>query len=569
MSASSSTAVDLDATLQSINVADESTPLIPKPSYSDTSSDSSNDTANTDANTPKIKSLPLILTAIFMGIFLSALDQTIVAAIFSAIGSEFHASTQISWIATSYLLTTTAFQPVYGSLSTIFGQRNTLLLALFVFTVGSAGCGLSFGSIWTIVSWRAVAGVGGGGILTMSTIIMSDLVSLKERGQLQGVANAVYGTAALVGGPLGGILTDWVSWRYAFLINVPVGVGVMIIVLWLLPENLGPSATITSANETIVQKLSKLDFLGIVILTTATTLLTLSISLAGNELPFTHPIVISLFVVSILLFIVFYHVEEHVKYPVIPMRVIRDGFYCYMLTFWANMANFGMVFLVPLFFVAVKSETATSAGIHLIPKIVSISFGSLLAGIYMTYSGEYWRVTIFSLIMMLLADSYVTFYWTFTTTEIEFFTSLISDGLGFGVTLTTGLVAMLAVLKQADTATGSALLYTFRSIGSILGVAISQMLFQYTLKESLVEKVVGENSEFIIDLVRRDMSAIPSIPSEFIMPVKESYLIAFRYGMSVVIVCVVFAIISTTKVKVVKLENTEETSKEDLGVMMG
>ncbi|KAJ1525607.1 hypothetical protein HK096_000196, partial [Nowakowskiella sp. JEL0078] len=302
-------------------------------------------------------------------------------------------------------------------------------------------------------------------------------------------------TAALIGGPVGGFFADFFSWRYAFLINIPLGILVIIVVVIYLEES---SKLDLSNSKSVIEKVGRIDYLGVITLVTSTTLIVLGLSLGGNEYPWSHPIVLWSLAGGVALFFVFGIVEKFFAYePVVPLRIlaIKTPLACYMFTLFANMASFALIFLVPLFFAAFKLESATSAGIHLIPKIVATSSGSFLTGLYMTMSGKYKGITIFSLIVMFIADIFIAVKWDEKTTEIEFFSSLVLDGAAFGVTLTTGLVAMLAALPPKDIAVGSALIYTFRAIGSVLGVAGSQTAFQAALKNRLHKTIVGPDSE--------------------------------------------------------------------------
>jgi len=173
------------------------------------------------AEPPRRADLYVVLTGMWIGTFLAALDGTIVATVLSTIGSEFGKSNEIAWLGTSYLLTQTAFQPLYGRFSDIFGRKAATLFASGIFLVGSLACGFAQ-TFPQLIAARAFAGIGGGGLTTMSSIVTSDLVSLRERGTYQGLGNVVYAGGAAIGGPLGGWLGDGIGWRWAFLIQVPI-----------------------------------------------------------------------------------------------------------------------------------------------------------------------------------------------------------------------------------------------------------------------------------------------------------------------------------------------------------
>ncbi|TKY87293.1 hypothetical protein EX895_003970 [Sporisorium graminicola] len=217
----------------------------------------------------------VIMGAMWIGSFLAALDGTIVATILSAVGSEFQVSKEVGWLGTSYLLTQTAFQPLYGRASDIFGRKPATLFASAIFLVGSLLCGLSQ-TFWQLCAARALAGIGGGGLTTMATLVTSDLVSLKQRGTWQGLGNLVYATGAALGGPLGGALADGgLGWRWAFLLQVPLCVVHFVVVSWKIDIPAGPGS--------MIEKIKRIDALGSLSLVTSVTLILVGLSLGGNE----------------------------------------------------------------------------------------------------------------------------------------------------------------------------------------------------------------------------------------------------------------------------------------------
>ncbi|KAJ3109303.1 hypothetical protein HDU97_007797 [Phlyctochytrium planicorne] len=478
--------------------------------------------------------LKLILSSLFVVIFLSALDATIVATIYKKIGTEFNESNVDSWIATSYMLTTTAFQPMYGRLSDIFGRRTSVLAGLIIFIVGSVMCALA-NDLWSLVVARAIAGIGGGGTLTASSIIMSDLVSLRERGTLQGYGNAVFGMASLIGAPVGGLIADTIGWRWAFWVNLPLGlIPVIMIACFLTDYNIQKT---TSTFE----KLKQIDYLGIFSLSIGMIFLVLALSLGGNEFPWDHQYVLGSIGVGLGLVLFFVYVEGwFASHPIMPLRLlkIRTPLSCFLMCFFAAMASLSTVFLIPIWFQVVLGQSTSESGLHLIPKVIGASSGSIAAGIYMSRTGEYRTFTRLSMLLMVVADVLILVRWNIKTTEWEYIPYLIMDGFGFGSILTTTLVAMLAAVPQEDMAVSSAMTYLFRSTGTVLGVAASQAAVQGVLKTELLRRFTGPDAARIIEIARKSAADLRARLEPDVIPiVVEAYIEAIRGGFMVCILC--------------------------------
>ncbi|KAJ3413558.1 hypothetical protein HDV05_007859 [Chytridiales sp. JEL 0842] len=433
------------------------------------------------------------------------------------------------------MLTTTAFQPMYGRLSDIFGRKSTMLFALVVFLLGSGLCGVADSLTFMNIS-RAIAGIGGGGIFTCSSIMFSDLVSLRERGRIQGFGNAAFGLGSMIGAPLGGWLSDTLNWRWAFWINLPLGLAPLFIITFMVSDyNL-------KKDVSIIQKLKQVDYLGIMALASSMCGIVLALSLGGNELPWTDPVVVGSLAGGFLLLGVFVLIESKVAaQPVMPLEILKERtpMSAYLVNFFSSMSALSSVFLVPLWFQALFGQSATQSGLYLIPKIVSSSFGSIMSGYFMARTGTYLGLTWFSCFCMVLAEGLILGLWGPNSKEIEYAGFLIIDGFGFGSMLTTTLVSMLAALPVKHVAVGSAVSYLFRSTGSVLGVAISQATLQAVLKTRLESTVKGPDAAKIIDVARRSVTEMWTVlPREtlekFVVP---AYQDALRAGFIVCLTC--------------------------------
>jgi MFS family permease len=261
----------------------------------------------------------LIELAIMANVFLYGLDSTITAATYGVISSEFNAANTASWLTTSYLVTSTAFQPLYGRVSDIFGRRICFFISTITFALGCLGCGVANNVVFVNVM-RALTGFGGGGLMTMATIVNSDMIPFRKRGMYQALQNGIYGFGAIAGASFGGSIADHIGWRWCFLLQVPVsvlafGVGCFVI------KN--PPITF-SIGDGFGAVWKKVDVSGSLLLVAAVSVQLVGLSLGGNELPWSSPWVIVILLASIVLFALFFWVEANTAaIPVIPLRLLK------------------------------------------------------------------------------------------------------------------------------------------------------------------------------------------------------------------------------------------------------
>ena len=347
------------------------------------------------------KKMKVIFPALTIGVLLSAADQTIIVSSYGKIGSELKALNNVSWIATAYFLTLTSFQPLYGKMSDIFGRKSCLLFAYAIFGLGCLFCGLAQ-NMNQLIAARAFAGIGGGGMTTVVSILMSDAVPLRERGKWQGYVNIIYATGAGTGAPLGGILADSIGWRWAFLGQVPLCVLAFVVVSLVLKL---PKREQTDWK----QKLRRIDFLGAAILIGAVFTLLLALDRGSNASWKANITIISISL-SIPLFVIFVLVEMKVaKEPFAPGHIIfnRSLFACYLCNFFSFSGWLAALFYIPLYFQAVDGLTATQAGVRLIPGIIAGVSGSLFGGFYMQRTGKFYWLTVIAYTNLVIGMTFV------------------------------------------------------------------------------------------------------------------------------------------------------------------
>ncbi|KAI7852438.1 major facilitator superfamily domain-containing protein [Circinella umbellata] len=489
-------------------------------------------------------SLVTVLASLYVAVSLASLDASIVATVYAQIGTEFKRSNEIIWVATSYMLSFTALQPLYGRISDVFGRKSALLFATILFFIGSLLCGAA-PDMWTLVAARAVAGLGGGGINTLTTVITSDLVPLRQRGKYQGYGNMAYGLGSVIGGPLGGFITDSVGWRYCFYINLPILLVTIYTASCLLTNyNLKEKKD----NSTTMERLKQIDYLGAISIVSAVVAFLLATSMGGNLRPWSDPLVVGCLGVSIVLAVVFCVVEAKVaRNPLMPWHIIssQTPLASSSVNFWTLMCTTATIYITPLYIQGLLGESPTTSGLYFLPKILCVSTGSVLSGVYMSRTGEYRKITIFfSFVLLLSMIGYST--WTRDTSIYFIMACLFGDGVSMGVIITTTLIAMLSCVGSAEMATITSMSYLFRSAGGVIGISATTAIFQAVVKTNLAEKITGPDAEKYIEIARQSMNEVRELlPSDVLEIVLDIYEVAIRYAYISTIAMASLAFIST------------------------
>ncbi|KAL1880979.1 hypothetical protein Plec18167_003519 [Paecilomyces lecythidis] len=484
--------------------------------------------------------LKYIVPAISIGIFLSAADQTIIVASYGKIGSDLKALNLTSWIATSYFLTLTSFQPLYGKLSDIFGRKTCLLYAYAIFGTGCLCCGLAR-NINELIAARVFQGIGGGGMTTVVSILMSDIVPLRDRGVWQGVINIIYATGSGTGAPLGGILADYIGWRWAFLAQVPLCILAFIAVSIMLKV---PARDKTDWKT----KLRRIDFLGAVVLVGAVLGFLVGLD-RGSNVSWKLPITIISLSVSIALFALFVIVEVYVAAePFAPGHIIFDRslFACYACNFFSFGGWLAALFYLPLYFQAMDGVSATRAGIRLLPSIVAGVSGSLFGGFVMRWTGKYYWLTVTAYALL---TSGLTFIFLFSGAAAESLAGMsvgmVMSGFGNGIGVTTTLIGLISNATPDDQAVVTACSYLFRSLGSVIGLSLSSTVIQQLLRERLRYALRNSKDiDRIVEGVRQSLDYIKTLEPGVRQIVRNCYGSSTNIGFAFMIGVVFFALFS-------------------------
>ncbi|EIN06459.1 MFS general substrate transporter [Punctularia strigosozonata HHB-11173 SS5] len=461
-----------------------------------------------------------IVLPLSIGVFLVSMDGTIVASCYASIGSELNQLQNTSWIASAYMLTMTSFQPLYGKLADIFGRKPCLLFAYTIFGLGCLWCGLAR-SMPELILARAFAGVGGGGMSTVVSIIMSDIVPLRNRGTWQGIINIIWASGGATGAPLGGVLSDTIGWRWAFILQFPATLLAFTSVSLLLHL---PSPS----HADFFTKLRRIDFLGSALLVFAVSSLLLALDNGGN-VSWAVPSTLVPLLLSILLFALLVFVETNprlAKEPLAPSRIVGAPHLlaAYLCNFFGMAAAMAATFTAPLYLQAARAFTPTRAGLTLLPGVLAGVTGSLSAGIIMQKTGRFYALTIVEYASLTLGALIIALWtgalgWSYAL----LLTGFVCLSLGNGGGITSTLIALIANAGAADQAIATAVSYLFRSLGSVVGVSVGGSLVQDALRQRLRQRLPGHAADEIVARVRESLTYVDTLPDATRAAVRSSY----------------------------------------------
>ncbi|KAI1329102.1 major facilitator superfamily transporter [Xylariaceae sp. FL0255] len=497
-----------------------------------------------------------ILSACWMGVFLGAIDSTIIATLSAPISSEFHSLSLLSWLATAYLISNAACQPLSGRLTDIFGRGPGLIFSNVMFAAGNLICGLAQ-SADVMILGRVVAGIGGGGLMAISTFLCTDLVPLRSRGIIQGIGNICFGSGAMLGGVFGGLVNDrsaW-GWRLAFLLQVPPVLVSGCLVAWLV--RVPPKVSEKSY-------LARIDFTGAFSLVVFLVLLLLGLNSGGNLVPWTHPLPLVTLPLSAAALIFFILFEAHAQQPVIPVRLLlnRTVLAACMTNMLCCMVQFLSLFYVPLY-LQTLGVSASRAGLVILFSPLGIFICSVGAGWIMEKTGRYLVLGI-AAVSLQLAGSVILSVLRQGSPMWLLRLAFFLFGSGQGAMLTTTLLACLASIEHTHQATITSATYAFRSVGSTLGITVGSAIYQNVLKAELWDRfgdLPGAAEE--IQRIRDDLDELKHLPEGWHDGVMASFMEAFGSVWYTMVGLAVAAVIFASLMKQHKLHTTLARTDSD------
>jgi len=401
----------------------------------------------------------VIMGALMLAMLLAALDQTIVSTALPKIAVDLHGLSKLSWVATSYLLTSAIATPIYGKLGDLYGRKKLFQISIIIFLVGSALCGLSQ-NIEQLVFFRALQGIGGGGLMALILAIIGDVVPPRQRGRYQGYFGAVFAVSSVIGPLLGGLFTDHLGWRWIFYINLPLGL-------------LALSAVAARLHLPVHRNEHKVDYAGASLLSVAIVSMLLVSVWGGVQYPWGSAKIVGLITAAVVFTAAFIVRERHAAEPIIPLTLFRSGIFITstLLSLLAGIAMFASILYIPQYQQIVRGNSPTESGLLMVPLVMGLLVASIFSGRYVSKTGHYRRMPIIGTAVLTLGV-WLFSHLTLTTSHVVLSLWMLVIGAGLGMFMQIATLAVQNSTKREMLGTATSTVTFFRTIGSSLGGAV-------------------------------------------------------------------------------------------------
>jgi EmrB/QacA subfamily drug resistance transporter len=409
-----------------------------------------------------------IYSGLMVALLLAALDQTIVATALPRVVSELGGITQYSWVFTAYMLGSTVTVPLYGKLGDAHGRKPLFIVAITIFLVGSALCGAAQNMVQLVI-FRAIQGVGAGGLFPLTLAMVGMIVPPRDRGRYQGLIGSVFAAASIAGPLIGGFIVDTTSWRWIFFVNLPVGIVALAVILVTMPM---PSS----------RRMHSIDWFGSGILALGTTSLLLGLVWGGHDYPWGSAYVLGALAAAVVLLALFGLVESRVREPILPFDLLRNQTVASSVAcmFLVGAAMFGTISFVPLFVQGVIGTSATSSGVVLTPLMLGAVTTSFLSGQIVSRTGRYRPNTLIGPVVLGIGE---VLLWRMgvNSTNAEAARNMVIAGIGLGMMMQIFVLSIQNSVPRSQMGSATALSQFSRSIGATLGVTLMGVIVNQRL----------------------------------------------------------------------------------------
>ncbi|GAA3022485.1 MFS transporter [Kitasatospora albolonga] len=473
--------------------------------------------------------------ALLLAMLLAALDQTIVSTALPTIVSDLGGLEHLSWVVTAYMLASTAATPLWGKLGDMYGRKRFFQASIVLFLIGSGLCGLAQ-NMGELIAFRALQGLGGGGLMVLSQAIVGDLVPPRDRGKYQGLFGAVFGVTSVLGPLLGGVFVDNLSWRWVFYVNLPIGIVALLVI-----------AAVLHGSE--VKRQHTIDYLGTVLIAAVATCLVLMTSLGGTTWEWGSWQIIGLGVLGLLLLAVFVQVERRAVEPVLPLRLFRSSTFSLVavISFVVGFAMFGALTYLPTFLQVVMQVSPTMSGIHMLPMVLGMLLTSIGSGQIVSRTGRY-RVFPIAGTAVTAVGLWLLSRLTEHSSTTEMSLYFLVFGLGLGLVMQVLVLIVQNSVGYEDLGVATAGATFFRSIGASFGVSIFGTIFASGLNRRLVEDLTGVQLPpgFSPEAISSDPRSIATLPAPAQAGIYHAYAESitqvFLYAVPVAVLAFVLAL---------------------------